>query len=363
MLKKINNRIVFLDLLRAVAVVAMIQGHTVDILLIHTYRDDSFVHYLWNFNRGLTAPLFLFTAGCVFTFVYMKSNSVFRDNPRVKKGLYRGLFLIIIGYLIKFPTSGFLNFTTVSEKSWEVFYAIDVLQLIGIGLILLIFIFYIWEKSGLDFTGLIIISIAGLFLLTVLCEYIDWYTYLHPLPAGYLYMGEGAKFPILPNLVYILAGAILGRFIALKQKTVNSRELRISLALYGISLIILYEILNIIHNFTDNPLNLFSKTTNIVFIRTGLVLIIVLLIMELSSKIKKLPKVVEITGTYTLLIYVVHLFILYGSAWNKGIYFYYAGSFTFIGSVISAAIMVILMVLLANGAYLVESWKKGLKSK
>ena len=363
MLKLVNNRIVFLDLLRAFAVIAMIQGHTLDILLQQSYREGSFAHYLWNFNRGLTAPLFLFTAGCVFTFVYMNTNSVFRDNPRVKKGLLRGLVLIIIGYLIKFPTAGFLSFTGVSEKSWQIFYAIDVIQLIGVGLIALILLFYIWEKSGVEFNRLIIISIGVLLLLTVLCEYVDWYTYLHPFPAGYLYMGEGAKFPLLPNLVYILTGAVLGRFIALKQKRVNSRKLRINLALYGFLFIVVYEVLNIIHNFYGNPLNLISKTTNMVFIRTGMVLIIVLLIMELSSRIKKLPKIVEITGTYTLLIYVVHLFILYGSAWNKGIYHYYAGSFTFTFSVLSAAGMVILMVLLAYAAYLAEEWKKKILRK
>jgi len=56
MLKLLNSRIIFLDLLRAFAVIAMIQGHTVDILLRQSYRgEDSFIYYLWNFNRGLTA--------------------------------------------------------------------------------------------------------------------------------------------------------------------------------------------------------------------------------------------------------------------------------------------------------------------
>ncbi len=91
MLKLLNSRIIFLDLLRAFAVIAMIQGHTVDILLRQSYRGkDSFIYYLWNFNRGLTAPIFLFTADCVFTFIFRNKKLPFTENPRVKKGLIRG---------------------------------------------------------------------------------------------------------------------------------------------------------------------------------------------------------------------------------------------------------------------------------
>ncbi len=356
MLKLLNNRIVFLDVLRAFAVIAMIQGHTVEILLRHSYRvEGSFIYYLWNFNRGITAPVFLFTAGCVFTFVFMSRKMPFRDNPRVKKGLIRGFTLIVIGYLIKFPTSNFLQLAGITTKSWEIFYAIDVLQLIGVGLALLLFLFYLLEKFGLNFNRLMISSIIVLLLASMLCEYIEWYSYLHPFPAGYLYMGEGAKFPLLPNLVYILAGALLGRYIALNRSSVNYRLLRKTLMYYGIALILAYELLNFIHNFAGNPINLFSKTTNMVFIRTGIVLLLVLLIMELSAKISRLPIFVIITGTYTLLIYVVHLFILYGSAWNRGIAFYYGGSFSFVGSVLSALGMVILMVMLAIAADYIEN--------
>ena len=361
MLKLLNNRIVFLDVLRAFAVIAMIQGHTVDILLNPSYRgEDSFIHYLWNFNRGITAPIFLFTAGCVFTFVFMNKKVPFSRKPRVRKGLTRGITLVIIGYLIKFPTSNLFHYAGITQKSWQAFYAIDVLQLIGVGLILLLFIFYLMEKFCLDFNRLIISSIIILMLISIVFEYVEWYSYLHPFPAGYLYMGDGAKFPLLPNLVYILAGAVLGSYIALKRSLLTTGILRKYLISCGLLLIVLYEILNFIHNFGGNPFNLFSKTTNMVFIRTGIVLLIVLIIMELSARMRRLPNIVIITGTYTLLIYVVHLFILYGSAWNRGIAFYYSGSLGITGSVLSAAVMIILMVLLALGADYIENrkWKQ-----
>jgi len=358
MFKLLNNRIVFLDILRAFAVIAMIQGHTVDILLRQSYRgNESFMYYLWNFNRGLTAPIFLFTAGCVFTFVFRNKNLPFSRNPRVKKGLIRAVFLILIGYLIKFPTSDLLHYANISQKNWLGFYAIDVLQLIGVGLILLMILFYIHEKLRLNIYRLLVSSALLLIVLSVVCELVDWYMYLHPFPAGYLNMGTGAKFPLLPNLVYILAGAVLGHYIAISRDAIKSSQLRKTLLSYGIILILAYELLNFLHHLTGNPLNILSKTTNMVFIRTGMVILIVLIIMELSVKVRRLPRIIQITGTYTLLIYVVHLFILYGSAWNRGIAYYYAYSFSFLESVLSALVLIFFMVLLAYFANYVETTK------
>lgn len=364
MLKLVNNRIISLDLLRAFAVIAMIQGHTVDILLRQSYRGkDSFMYYLWNFNRGLTAPIFLFTAGCVFTFIFRNKKLPFSNNPRVKKGLIRGVVLIFIGYLIKWPSADFIHIANISKKSWEGFFAIDVLQLIGVGLILILFLFYIQEKLRLNVYRFLVSSILFLLLLSIFCELVDWYTFLHPFPAGYLFMGEGAKFPLLPNLTYMLSGAVLGHYIALNRNNIKSPKLRYSLLFSGIALIIIYELLNLLHHQTGNPFNILSKTTNMVFIRTGMVVLIVLLIMEISTRVRSLPKFIEVTGTYTLLIYVVHLFILYGSAWNRGIAYYYKYSFSIAGSVLAALGLICLMILLACAANYIEQWKRGLKEK
>jgi len=358
MLKLVSNRIIFLDILRAFAVLAMIQGHTIDILLQQSYRGkDSFIYYLWNFNRGLTAPIFLFTAGCVFTFVFKNKNLLFKNNPRVKKGFVRGLTLILIGYLIKFPTSDIIQITNISAENWQIFYATDVLQLIGAGLILLLILFYVNEKFKLDYYRLIVSSIIILMILSFTCEPVDWYRHIHPFPAGYLYMGEGAKFPLLPNLVYILAGALLGKYIAHNHNRINPSKFRLILISSGVILILIYELLNFLYHLSGNPFNILSKTTNMVYIRAGLVILIIYIILELSTKLNRLPKIIEVTGRYSLLIYVVHLFILYGSALNRGMAYYYSYSFNILESVISAVGLIILMILLAYAAHFVESGK------
>ena len=88
------GRIQFIDVLRAFAILMMLQGHFVDTTLDPYYRqDDSWVYNLWHFMRGLTAPVFFTTTGLVFVYLLMRDGRVFWHNYRVKKGIRRGFFL------------------------------------------------------------------------------------------------------------------------------------------------------------------------------------------------------------------------------------------------------------------------------
>jgi len=164
----------------------------------------------------------------------------------------------------------------------------------------LLILFYVNEKFKLDFYRLIVSSIIILMILTISCELVDWYSHLHPFPAGYLYMGEGAKFPLLPNLVYILAGAFLGKYIAHNRNSLNPSKFRLTLISSGVVLILIYELLNFLYHLSGNPFNIFSKTTNMVYIRAGMVVLIIYIILELSAKLNRLPKIIEVTGRYSL---------------------------------------------------------------
>ena len=74
--------------MRAFAVLQMVQGHTINVLLAEQYRNTDYIFYaVWNFMRGMTAPIFMFTAGTVFTYLFRCVQKPFNENPRVKKGI------------------------------------------------------------------------------------------------------------------------------------------------------------------------------------------------------------------------------------------------------------------------------------
>ena len=53
-----NKRILYLDLLRAFAVLMMVQGHTIHTFLAEEYRTfDSMFYTIWHIMRGYTCAM------------------------------------------------------------------------------------------------------------------------------------------------------------------------------------------------------------------------------------------------------------------------------------------------------------------
>jgi len=134
-----KNRIIFIDIMRAIAVFQMVQGHTIDAFLSNNYRVlNNPVFEAWLFMRGVTAPIFLFSAGAVFTYLFRLHDQTFESNPRVTKGIKRSALLLFLGYLLRFPAPTLIDFSSVSPVAWQSFQSIDVLQLIAVGLLFII---------------------------------------------------------------------------------------------------------------------------------------------------------------------------------------------------------------------------------
>ena len=79
-----SQRILFFDLLRAFAVLMMVQGHTIDSLLAEEFRtSESIIYVFWHTMRGFTAPIFMFTSAAVFTYLLRAGSVEFNSNARV----------------------------------------------------------------------------------------------------------------------------------------------------------------------------------------------------------------------------------------------------------------------------------------
>ena len=126
----------------------------------------------------------------------------FRENPRVKKGIKRALLLIFIGYMMRYPTPYIIVFPHVQPEQWKTFWAVDVLQLIGFGLLLIMLIMYLSEKLKInDYIIFVLFTLSNIYLYTIF-RTIRWTDYIHPFFAGYFYSGNGSYFPFFPWLSY-----------------------------------------------------------------------------------------------------------------------------------------------------------------
>ena len=165
------HRVIFIDLLRAIAVLQMVQGHTIDVLLAQNLRSTELPFFsVWYFLRGMTAPIFMFTAGTVFTYLFHSVKKPFAKNYRVKKGIRRAFLLILIGYILKYPSWTFFDFSKVTIEQWYLFISVDVLQLIGVSLLILLTVLYIVEKIKLNITATFTLVSVIIFFLSSFTE-------------------------------------------------------------------------------------------------------------------------------------------------------------------------------------------------
>lgn len=343
-----KHRIIFIDLMRAFAVIQMVQGHTVDVLLAPEFRSEEYpIYFLWNFMRGMTAPIFMFTAGTVFTYLFRLIDEPFINNPRVKKGFYRFLLLVSIGYLLRYPTYTIFDFSNVSQDRLNIFFAVDVLQLIGFGLLFVMICAFIAEKLKLSDTIVFAFFALFFFIATPFFSKISWIDYFPQPIAGYFYEGTGSLFPLFPWAGYVVLGGVLGSYLARNPMVFKSNKFSINLALFGFALIFVSEVSVLIsEKFFDYYFISSSYTLDTIVFRVGFVLVLNSLVSYISQKIESIPRIVILIGRNTLLIYVVHLMILYGSAWNPGLSLLFGSSLRVPATIFFALLMITLMTLM-----------------
>jgi uncharacterized membrane protein len=348
-----KNRIVFIDLLRALAVLMMVQGHTVDVLLANEHRDfDHPVFSTWSFLRGMTAPIFLFTSGAVFTYLFKLAGVEFNRNPRVSKGFTRFLLLVGLGYLLRYPTAEITDFAFVTAQSWQTFFAVDVLQLIGFSLLFLLISSYLAEKFRVS--DYLVFALGAIFFFACfpVFERIAWSEYLPAVVAGYFYSGAGSNFPLFPWAGYVLCGGILGSYLTSPRYKMNPGRLSYDLAIGSAIFLALYWAVSWAAVATFGGGEQTSIATLMV-LRLGVVLLICSVVSFAGMRLKSIPPAVVLTGHNSLPIYVMHVVILYGSAWNVGLNQFFDRSLNPWASAGSALLMIAAMI------GLVVLWKRG----
>lgn len=343
-----KNRIIFIDLLRAFAVLQMVQGHTVDVLLSDDYRNfDSTVFSIWFFMRGMTAPIFLFTSGTVFTYLFRLAKEPFHKNPRVKKGFFRFLLLVGLGYLLRYPTATLINFSNVTSEQWSVFFVVDVLHLIGFGILFIMFIAFFSEKIDQKDTLLFSLSAIFFFVLWPQVAQVPWNNYL-PIPvAAYLSQNNGSLFPLFPWVGYMFCGATLGSYLAKNPNVFRTSQFSLKLAVWGALLVFLFSVIKLNDNSIENELlSYWLDSLGLISLRIGFVLLLNSIVSFISLKLNSIPRLFVLIGRNTLLIYIIHLIILYGSAWSPGLILLFNRNLSVWSTIGSAIIMIIAMTIM-----------------
>ena len=339
-----KTRIIFLDMMRALAVLMMIQGHTIDTFLGDQFRTfDSPIYDVWFTLRGFTAPIFMFTSGVTFAYLLRSRPESFAENPRVKKGVHRFIILVLIGYLLRFPTPRMFDFSEVTHFQWITFFTVDALHLIGFGILFILCLAYLAEKYKLSDNLVFSFGAFIFFSIFFVAEKINWANFI-PIPfAAYFYQGTGSFFPLFPWAGYVISGAMLGSFLAKNPQAASSKKLSYNLFGIGAMLILFSASLQVFEDFLYGQKEFWCDNSALIIYRLGVVLMLNSIMSFIALQLKNIPDIVAQLGKNTLLLYAVHTIILYGSAWTPGFAMFYPKTLNIPLSIIAALLMIILM--------------------
>lgn len=293
----------------------MLQGHFIDTLLDEFYRDETHTAFkTWEYFRGITAPTFFTISGLIFSYLLIRAKHSGNVKKRMRKGLERGFMLIGIGYLLRVPVFKWL----IGEFD-SYFLIIDVLQCIGLSLILIVLIYKITHRRTLVFSILMLLIGIIIFLTEPLYRYLE----LPSVPkvfSNYLSKANGSVFTIIPWFGYTAFGAFISTIFYryLDRKRFKTAVI-VSFVIVGIGLIFrsAYILMQLYFIFDIEILKDVAYY-NYLFIRLGNVLILFALFYLAEDYIKQ-PLILRI-GQKTLSIYVIHFIIIYGSFTGLGLH-------------------------------------------
>lgn len=312
------RRVIFIDLARALAVVLMVSGHTSSALLASSYRTGNWVH-AWEFQRGLTSALFLLLSGFAFSIATTRhwTSHITPSFALVKRLRRFGLF-ILLGYALHFPVRRFAMLADATDQQWRSFLSVDVLQLIGVTFVAVQLLVLIVQSRRVFMVVTFVLAAIVIAAAPAVWR-TDWTTTLPLALASYLSPGTGSQFPLFPWAGFVLIGAGAGQIYARWGAANLGAFANWGMLVPGILLTIVAYVIG------GTPLPAsgvddFRWVPGQMLMRTGVCLVILGVVAHASRRIAQLPHVFGAVAQESLVVYFVHLCIVYGSIWNAGLY-------------------------------------------
>lgn len=319
-----------IDLLRLLAAVQMISGHTIDALIAPEHRAGS-VWAWWTWIRGLTAVAFLFASGVSFAMVAAQSPE--RRGPRLR----RAGQLIAISYALHPPVALFSADAALRDASLRELFAVDVLACIGVTLLVLELIAarlparaFAPVSGALGVVALLTAPLgASLQPTGIAMSLLDYVT-----KAG------GSLFPLLPFSGFALLGASVGTVARPREPGWRAASV---FAASSAACLLAAAIGRAVS--ASPPHELYYAWPVASLSRLGVVLGIALVLTIVTSRVSSLPAWTTKLAGETLFLYVSHLLALYVG--GVGLVHFLGGSLSLAASI---AVSVVLVVACSAGA-------------
>lgn len=325
----------------------MIEVHVFNSMLIPSIRSEHWFNVL-NFINGLVAPSFLFISG--FAFVISSNRKL--DELRTlgitfRKKIGRILLIIVVGYLLHFPfKTAIVEGNNWSSINWLSFFAVDILQCIAVGLMILFAARLIIKKDKIYDLFVLIAGLIFIFL-SPLAWQINFNNYIHPFFASYFNSRELSLFPVFPWLGFLFIGAVACKYFLEARLKGNEKK-------YIHSLIVISFVLLLIGYIS--PLKYISENFSYIYpdplffmLRLGYVLLFLVFCWYYELIRNPGKSFVTDIGKESLLVYWLHLIVIYGVLWDgKSLYSFVNKRFGILECILMTLAIAVMMVFIAR---------------
>ena len=314
-----QGRIHFLDVMRGVAVVVMVMGHSIDSVLSDKARVTE-AFRLYDAVRGFTAPIFLFVAGFAFAVVTVRKWDLYHTwSKPFRSRLSKVLLLFVIGYALHLPFYS-LNklLSQAGPQDYAQFFQADVLHCVAFSLLALQ-VFVMVSRTPRIF-AFVTASVTTLMVLaTPIIWSIDFSQHVGPVLAPYFNQSTLSIFPVFPYAGFMFSGAVIGQFFLVAHRENKERKFFTHIVLFGLAAAVCGVVFDLLPITLYPPHDYWKASPNFFLLRLSAVLFVTTGFFYL----RKLPDVFErpvlALGQASLLVYSAHLVIVYGSAANIGL--------------------------------------------
>jgi uncharacterized membrane protein len=342
-----KKRFTFIDLLKGWALLVMMEVHVVNAFIKPELSDAGWFSVL-NFINGLVAPSFTFISG--FAFIISSKNNLEemrKFGPKFWKKLSRILLLVLIGYSLHMPEFSFQNIIKyASPENIVKWYNVDVLQCIAISLLILFFS-RLLIKSDKVYNRFILFFGLGTILISPLIWNIDFALYM-PMPlACYFNAVHGSFFPLFPWMGFLFAGAY-ACVLYMKYRNEEKEELYVDRIMWGG--LAAFAVCTVVLIFLKASAAFQIKPDPFFFLqRLGLVLLALGLCWKYTKIYGEQKSFVTSISRESLLIYFLHLQVIYRKVWSgQNLEYYINFRFGIIESICATLILITSMIAVAQ---------------
>lgn len=300
------SRRTYIDWLRGVAVLIMIEWHAIDAWTANDERVGWFFGTL-AFLGGWAAPLFLFLAGIALP---LAMDSHMRKGLSAREAAWmlqkRGWQIWVIAHIFRFQS--------YVMNPWAVWHSVlkpDILNILGLGMVIVAFC---WGRSSSTrgrMAWLLGPALLVLIIAPLSREWL-WPAMLHPRMEAYIRPNGGfGVFTLFPWVAFVFIGAAIGVWIAMTRTAEQDRRFHAGLAAVGVAT----TAAGFAGMWLPTPLNTSFWTTSwsFFFMRTGAMTLLLAgawLWYQRPSAGRWSP--IVLFGQTSLFVYWVHIEIAYG---------------------------------------------------